>query len=296
MDIVAHNSLIKAAQDQSRYCNNIVDRVLKTGLYMDSEYNSFWDLLFLTKHYEESLEGLLQIISNTRGSLPWMARLCASVVDDAAPGRGLLAQSLFLAVEAGLIVNEQEASSLLDLLYGALSTTNECLVAYLDYVNASDGFDWREFQSLWISMHADAAALGMAGYYWRSSDSFYFARTISNDKSNDEKKVICTAFLDFLLHIQAHRCIGKQEWFWSIGIALGEASLVGDILIPGEAGLAAADAMKLAIDKLRGGGAILANDSFINMLSSENGKLFETHATSKKYRFYDRFKHHKKAP
>src|SRR5260221_5591591 len=105
MDTTAHKALIRSAEGHVDYCRRLVERVVAVAPYLNSERNSFWDALFLAKFYEQSLHTLLPMIGTRTASLPWTTRLCSSVIDDAVPGRGLLAQTLLLAIEAGLVAN-----------------------------------------------------------------------------------------------------------------------------------------------------------------------------------------------
>lgn len=291
MDTIAREALIKAAKGQQAYCQRLVSRVVRTAPYLNSERNSFWDALFLAKFYEESLITLLPMIETTRVTLPWTTRLCSSVIDDAVPGRGLLVQTLFLAIEAGLVANLSDALGFHRCLYEALKNEpKDCLVAYLDYVGAGKEFDWREFHALWNLMNDKAVSLGMVGYYWRSSDSFYFARSVTGMKTEDQQET-CGAFLDFLLNIQTHYCLNGQEWMWSIGVGLEKGSLVGDIFLPAKGGPVASAAMKEAKDKVRGGGLILVDQSFWTALPHDKRDWFTKHATSKSnLYFYDQLK------
>lgn len=273
MDTIAREALIKAAKGQENYCRRLVDRAVSVAPYLNSERNSFWDALFLAKFYEESLHTLLPIIETAGASLPWTARLCSSVIDDAVPGRGLLAQTLFFAIEAGLVANSSDALRFHQRLYRALKRPKKCLVAYLDYVGAGKEFDWRKFQAVWHSMHAEAVSLGMVGYYWRSSDSFYFARSVTGMEQAD-LQATCTAFLDFLLNIQTHHCLNDQRWMWQIGVALEKGALIGDIFLPNKGGPQAAIGMKEGVDKIRGGGVMLVTESFKNALPGKRSTVF----------------------
>lgn len=293
MDTIACKALIKAAKGQENYCRRLVDRVVSVAPYLNSERNSFWDALFLAKFYEESLHTLLPIIETAGASLPWTTRLCSSVIDDAVPGRGMLAKTLFLAIEAGLVANSSDASEFRRLLCGALDSPKYCLVAYLDYVGAGKEFDWRKFHALWNLMNDKAVSLGMVGYYWRSSDTFYFARSVTEEMNTEGCRATCAAFLDFLLNIQTHHCLPDQDqkWMWSIGVGLEKGSLVGDIFLPAKGGPVAGAAMKEAFDKVRGGGLILADQSFWAALPRDKRDWFTKHATSKSnLYFYDQLK------
>ena len=281
MDTIAHKALIESAKDQQDYCQRLVYRVVSVAPYLNSECNSFWDALFLAKFYGESLHTLLPIIETARASLPWTTRLCSSVIDDAVPGRGLLAQTLFLAIEAGLVADPSDALRFQQYLYGSLEKPETCLVAYLDYVGAGEKFDWREFHAVWNSLHAEAVSLGMVGYYRRSSDSFYFARSVTGMEQAD-LQATCAKFLDFLLNIQTHHCLGVEPWMWQMGVAMEKGALIGDIFLPATGGPQAVTGMKEGVDKIRGGGVMLANVAFYKALSSQRQKSFKESQIGKK--------------
>ncbi|HXU40340.1 MAG TPA: hypothetical protein VN937_28540 [Blastocatellia bacterium] len=195
--------------------------------------------------------------------------------------------ALRIAVEAGLVASNNDARRLLELLNHTVQP-RWCVVAYLDYVGASPNFRWQKFLALWRVLAKEANDWGFTGYYWRSSDSFYFFRSLADGEGADEKEPVCESFLKFLLYIQAKRCIPGDRWMWEIGVSLEKGTLVGDIFLPNGAPKAA-KAMDVASDKLRGGGAIVATKKFRNSLSRiSKRKMKALRGDNRELFYYDR--------
>lgn len=267
------NSLSALVKSQSEACLEILKRASAVAAYLPADPGIF-DALFVKAFYARSLGLLSSVAPSGVIGMEWTSLLCSSLVDDGTYARGLLYQALRVAAESEL-VTERDAPRFASMLGATVPTNEICVVAYLDYVGATGVPIWSSFHELWRAMLVDATNRGFSGYYWRSSDTFYFVRSLGEQPTQTQKTEACEAMLELLLHVQKHRCFDEKDWMWQIGVAVEKGALIGDIFLPDTGGPQAATGMKEGADKIRGGGVMLVTESFKNALSGKRRRRDE---------------------
>jgi hypothetical protein len=268
------NRLSKLVKSQRKACLEILKRASAVAAYLPANPEIF-DALFVKAFYARSLGLLSPVAPSGVIGIEWTSLLCSSMVDDGNYARGLLYQALRVAAESGLVI-ESDAPHFASMLGATVPTKEICVVAYLDYVSATGVPIWSSFHELWRAMLVDATNRGFSGYYWRSSDSFYFVRSLGWKPNEAQKTEACEAMLELLLHVQKHRCFDNKEWMWQMGVAVEKGSLIGDIFLPNKGGPQAVIGMKEGVDKIRGGGVMLVTESFKNALSGQGKTMFDS--------------------
>ncbi|HEY2091317.1 MAG TPA: hypothetical protein VGJ81_05480 [Thermoanaerobaculia bacterium] len=185
-------------------------------------------------------------------------RFVGAALDIGLLGRGLIRDSVDLAILLGLVDSEQHILEIDSLLDSRKLLRRPIAVAYLDYLGVSEGEAASGIAETFAAIGRTLAArTGRTCYYWTASDTYCLCVTLDSEQSPRDKQV--TQFILELLEIQERAWIAGKSWMWQIGASVGMASVVGDMVLPSPATTRAASLMKRAYLPNHGGGLILCD-------------------------------------
>jgi hypothetical protein len=243
----SRRQLRRVLQSHSAFIAKLKRRVAPSvAYYVDARRPEFWDLIVLLETFGSATEFAR---AGSSADLDWSLALGAGLADEGVYSRGLLQFALVLAAELGLVEKVQDYLRFMAQLEPPRGN-HAVIVAYIDYLGTGRQdahMNWRDFSTL--GWHIALAALPhrIQTFYWRSSDTFYLFRELPRTRS-EEYIDACTEFVEFLEWIQESQWFG-EPWMWQMGVARSRRaahSVVGDIFLPEDMALVAAERMKRA--------------------------------------------------
>jgi len=232
------------------------------ALWVESEADHMmWECVSLLCSIGPSLEIAEGLLSTGAESAD---QYVGSVLDCAVMGRGLLYHSIALGIRLGVVDNDDEVQAYKDFLDMRIVKPVEIIVAYLDYLGATDEIDADFFETM-ATLGRDLAE-GLPSskwrcHYWTSSDSYSLFGILNTDGRDAE----IAAFVQDLVWLQ-HNIRAKAShvgWRWQVGVTVAEATVLGDIMIPSREAARAATLMKKAKLPHYGGGLILVDATLV---------------------------------
>jgi hypothetical protein len=170
----------------------------------------------------------------------------------------------------GVIRDETEIAGYCELLDPRSVEPVEVIIAYLDYLDTTDGVD-DNFISTY-SMLARRFADGLpsfpwSSYYWTSSDTYCIFGVLGSG----EIALRIASFINDLVWVQKSQHVRMEHvgWMWQIGITIAKARVVGDVIIPSRESVMAATLMKRAKLDNKGGGLILVDSAVVRRVDAE---------------------------
>lgn len=283
MDRLGAKNLVDAVNGNLFVADYLVRLVQKTAWTLPAD-PLLWDILTIAVCFQRSLK-------LAKGAIPaqlaWSRRFCSSLVDEAVYHREFLFGAVLDAIEIGLVLDGHgpKARDLREnLLAGGVKegvkNKKPVIVAYLDILGqgpkiSNNSANWMAFSKVSRFIELECRHRGLSSYYWRSADTYYVAGT-TDDGDDVALKALAKNVTALLLYIQEQDKLVGKKWLWQIGVSVGSAVLIGDILLPDTVSVIAAKLMEAAkANDKTSGGLILADDQFVDLLEgSEYRKLF----------------------
>ena len=170
MDYTAKANLRSAAAGIRAFTRQLGVRLRATAPFIEPQAPQFWDALVIADAFDRAFN---VGIAGLDADLPWSCSFCAALVDEAVYSRGLLLQTLDVAIGFGLVASNEDGLNLKQLLFAGYCR-QQIVVAYLDYVGGGGiGDTWGYFARVGAMIAGQSGRRGFSSFYWRSSDSFY---------------------------------------------------------------------------------------------------------------------------
>jgi hypothetical protein len=272
---------LKDAVEGNYYVADFLVRLIRKTAWTLPADPLLWDMLTIAVCYQRSLK-------LAKGAIPaqlaWSRRFCSSLVDEAVYHREFLFGTVLDAITLNLVLNGQEAQKLRAKLLAGGDEKLPVIVAYMDILgqtkqikNNEKGNQWVLFSKVSRYIEMQCRHRGLSSYYWRSADTYYVVGSVENDEGKDAAlKALAVNITGLLLDIQNNIQLVKEQrdeekWYWQIGVAVGEAVVIGDILLPDIVStnaaklMGAAKAKEIVNDKYKSG-LILADREFNKLL------------------------------
>lgn len=268
MDYEASENLREAVSGHITFMDQLMDRVRQVATFLPAYRADAWDMIMLVR----SLSASYRLAQGTiHSDLPWTRLYYSTLVDGAVYGRGLLLQALMQAVYLDLLHDEADVRPLVQLLFRG-HRQQRMVVAYIDMLGVTGrGKGLWGFFELNLDLARKTSREGLSFYHWRSSDTFYlFAIDTDEQRLAAKTSSLIRVLVWIQKQVRSRTKEGEKDWMWQMGVSDGENVALGDILLPREAGILAAELMKDAISaNRRDGGEILVTDGVHKLLEMD---------------------------